>query len=40
MVLEGDIEVFEEALDGDHGLIGQFGEDEAIGVVAHFSEPR
>jgi hypothetical protein len=40
VVLEGDVEVFEEPLDGNHGLIGQFGEDEAIRVVAHVSEPR
>lgn len=39
VVLEGGIEFFEEVVDCDDGLIGQFGEGEGIEVVAHVSEP-
>ncbi len=38
MVLERGVEVFEEVLERDDGLIGQLGEDEAIDTVAHVSE--
>ena len=40
MVLEGSVEVFEEPVEGNYGLIGQFWEDEGLGVVVHVSGLR
>ena len=40
MVLEAVVEVLEELIEGDHGLVGHVGEDERIGFVGHVSEPR
>jgi len=37
MVLEGGIEVFEEPVEGNDSLIGQFREDEGLGIVVHVS---
>jgi hypothetical protein len=39
MVLEGGIEVFEEVLEGNDGLIGQLGEGEGIEVVPMSASP-
>src|SRR5690606_14806035 len=37
VILEGDEELFEEVLEGYDGLVGEFGEVEAIGIGAHVS---
>lgn len=40
VILEVGVEDLEELIEGNHGLVGQLGEGEEIGIVVHVSEHR